>query len=156
MKKLSMLGIIGGAAVLTAVPLSLEWSQNRMGLSVDRADARVGRPATAMSVAGVHRRAYRRAYRGAVYGAAGYGVGSYYGGYGYPSYSSSYAPQSYSNYGSYSGSYAPQSYSSSYAPQSYSNTYANYDAPWGYSNDYRRPQVGYRRAYGDSYSGRRY
>jgi hypothetical protein len=27
MKKLGMLGIIGGAAILTAVPLSLQWSQ---------------------------------------------------------------------------------------------------------------------------------
>ena len=27
MKKLSMIGIVGGAALLTAVPLSLQWSQ---------------------------------------------------------------------------------------------------------------------------------
>jgi len=27
MKKLSMIGIVGGAALLAAVPLSLQWSQ---------------------------------------------------------------------------------------------------------------------------------
>jgi hypothetical protein len=31
-------------------------------ISVDTAEARIGRPATPMSVAGVHRRAHRRAY----------------------------------------------------------------------------------------------
>jgi hypothetical protein len=99
MKKLTVLGIIGGAALLTAVPLSLQWSQTNVALSLDSADARVGRPLTPLSVAGVHRRAYRRTARSAVYAgaaAAGYGV---YSGYRYPSYYSSYAPQSY--YGGY-------------------------------------------------------
>jgi hypothetical protein len=63
MKKLSMLGIIVGAALLTATPFSLQWSQKNVALSLDRADARVGQPLTAGSVAGVHRRAARRAYR---------------------------------------------------------------------------------------------
>jgi hypothetical protein len=63
MKRLSMLGIIIGAALLSAAPFSLQWSQKNVALSLDSADARVGRPLTATSVAGVHRRAYRRAYR---------------------------------------------------------------------------------------------
>ena len=64
MKKLSILGIVFGAALLTAVPLSIQWSPEKsVAVSVDRADARVGRPLTATSVAGVHRRAARRAYR---------------------------------------------------------------------------------------------
>jgi hypothetical protein len=64
MKKLSILGIVVGAALLTATPFSLQWShESNVALSLDRADARVGRPLTATSVAGVHRRAYRRAYR---------------------------------------------------------------------------------------------
>src|SRR5262249_5155478 len=63
MKKLSMLAIIVGAGLLTATPFSLQWSQKNVALSLDSADARVGRPLTATSVAGVHRRAYRRAYR---------------------------------------------------------------------------------------------
>ena len=41
MKKLSMLGIIGVAALLTATPLSLQWSQKKVALSVDRADAQI-------------------------------------------------------------------------------------------------------------------
>jgi hypothetical protein len=67
---------IVGAALLTAAPFSLQWPQKAVTLSLDSADARIGRPLTPFSVAGVHRRAYRRA----VYGAAAYGVGSYYGG----------------------------------------------------------------------------
>jgi hypothetical protein len=68
MRKLSILGIIVGAALLTAAPLSVQWSpQKSVAVSVDRADARVGRPATATSVAGVHRRATRRAYRRSYY-----------------------------------------------------------------------------------------
>jgi hypothetical protein len=139
MKKLSMLGIIGGAALLTAAPFSLQWSQKNVALSLDSADARIGRPLTATSIAGVHRRAYRRAYRSAVYaGAAGYGYGAY-SGYGYPAYSGYYAPQSYSSY------YAPYSSSySNYAPYSYgySAPYLGYSAPYvGYS-----PYFGYTRA----------
>ena len=62
------------------------------GAILDSADARIGRPLTPLSVAGVHRRAYRRAHRSAVYGgAAAYGVGSYYG-YGYPASSGSTTP----------------------------------------------------------------
>src|SRR5262249_1443428 len=83
MKKLGMLGIIGGAAILTAVPLSLQWSQKNVALSLASAEAQE-RPLTATSVAGVSRRAYRRAYRSAAYAsAAGYGSGSY-SGYGCP------------------------------------------------------------------------
>jgi hypothetical protein len=67
MKKFSILGIIAGAALLTATPLSLQWSQNHVTLSLDSADARVGRPLTATSVAGVNRRVHRRAYRRGYY-----------------------------------------------------------------------------------------
>ena len=88
MKKLRVFGIIGGAALLAAAPFSLQWSQNTVTLSLDSADARIGRPLTPLSVAGVQRRSYRRAVRSTVYagaaGAVGYGVGAYYGGYGYP------------------------------------------------------------------------
>ena len=66
MKKGTILGTIVGAALLAAAPFSLQWSQKTVTLSLDSADARIGRPRTPLSVAGVHRRAYRRA----VYGAA--------------------------------------------------------------------------------------
>src|SRR5215510_1031671 len=66
MKKLAILGIIGGAAMLTAAPVSLQWSQKSVALSLASAEAREGRPLT-------HPRAHRRAYRSAAYAsAAGY------------------------------------------------------------------------------------
>ena len=67
MRKPSMLGIIVGAALLSAAPFSLQWSQKNVALSLDSADARVGRPLTATSVAGVNRRVHRRAYRRGYY-----------------------------------------------------------------------------------------
>src|SRR5262249_35580238 len=91
MKKLGMLGIIAGAAILTAAPLSLQWSQKNVALSLASAEAQ-DRPLTATSVAGVSRRAYRRAYRSAAYGrAAGYGSGLD-SGYGCPAYSNYWIP----------------------------------------------------------------
>ena len=65
MKKMSVIGVLIGAAILCAAPISLHQSQDKsLSLSVDSADARVGRPATPGSVAGVHRRAVRRCARG--------------------------------------------------------------------------------------------
>ena len=64
MKKLGMLGTIGGAALLTVAPFSLQWSQDEVSLSLNRAT----------SIAGVHRRVYRRTYRRAAYPAEYYGI----------------------------------------------------------------------------------
>src|SRR6516225_6034655 len=94
---------------------------------VTQAEARIGRPGTALSVAGVARRHYRRAaVAGAIAGgalAAGYGYGygyrtgyPYYG--GYTSYSSPYYGSSYG----YGYSYPSYGYSS----YSYPYTYASY------------------------------
>ena len=121
MKMLSMLGTIAGAALLTATPLSLQWSQRNVALSLDTADARIGRPLTATSVAGVSRRVHRRAYRRAVYGTAVVGLG----GYGYYRYSSP----------TYSGYSAPSYYG-------YSAPYYGYSAPFYYSY-YPRPFFGF-------------
>ena len=61
MKKISVIGAtLVGAAVLCAAPISLHQS---LSLSVDKAQARVGRPLTPGSVAGVHRRHHRRCAR---------------------------------------------------------------------------------------------
>ena len=66
MKKLSVLGVVLCASVACAAPVSIHWSPaNTLSLSLDKADARVGRPLTPMSVAGVNRRVHRRAYYGA-------------------------------------------------------------------------------------------
>jgi len=42
MKKVTILGTIVGAALLTAAPFSLQWSQKTVTLSLDSADARIG------------------------------------------------------------------------------------------------------------------
>jgi hypothetical protein len=77
MKKLGIVGVtVVVAAMLSAVPLSLKSSSGKaLWLSFDSASARVGRPLTPVSVAGVHRRVHRRAYYGAAAaGAAAAGV----------------------------------------------------------------------------------
>jgi len=108
MTKLGVLGTIAGAAILTAVPLSLQWSHTNVGLSLASAEAQE-RPLTATSVAGVSRRAYRRAYRSAAYASvAGYGSG-FYSGNGCPTYSSYWVPYGTSSsapYGIHASSYA--------------------------------------------------
>jgi hypothetical protein len=94
-KKLGMLGIIGGAALLTAAPFSLQWSKDEAALALTVVDAK------ADGVARVHRRVYRRTYRRAACvaapaGLAGYGYGPFYpytGSY----YSAYYAPKPYWN-----------------------------------------------------------
>jgi hypothetical protein len=96
MKKIAMLGIIGGAAILTAAPLSLQWSQKNVVLSLDSAKAQEGRPLT-------HRRAHRRAaYGTAVAGSRGYGYSSP----GYSNYWVPYGTSYAAPYGIYSSSYA--------------------------------------------------
>ena len=78
MKRSSALGIIAATALCCAAPFSLHWSPaNTPTLSVDTADARVGRPLTPGSVAGVNRRVNRRAYYGAAAGAAAAGAAAY-------------------------------------------------------------------------------
>jgi len=87
MKALSFVGIVAGAALSTATPVSLQWAPQGIALSVDHADAQTG--------AVVQRRVYRRAYRQPYYPYAGYwGYTAYPPVYGYglfpyryPSYS---------------------------------------------------------------------
>jgi hypothetical protein len=116
MKKLGMLGIIGGAALLTVAPFSLQWSQDEVFLSLNSVNAQTEEqePITATRIAGVRRKVHRRTYRHAAYAVtaaavAGYGYGSYYG-YSSPYYSSYYAPQPYSSY------YRPVSVRTTYYP----------------------------------------
>lgn len=81
MKKTIIITAIG-AALLCVTPLSLQHSTGKgLALTLDSAQARIGRPLTPVSVAGAHRRYHRRAaYGAAAYGAAAYG---YYGHTGY-------------------------------------------------------------------------
>jgi hypothetical protein len=81
MKKLNTLGVVVGATLLCAAPVSLHLSPaTTLGLSLDAAQARVGRPLTPMSVAGVNRRMNRRAYA----------YGAYHGAYHQPYYNYNY------------------------------------------------------------------
>ena len=73
MKKMSIIGVLMGAAIVCAAPISLHQSQDKgLSLALDTADARVGRPLTPGSVAGVYRRVERRAYRHCAYGVTCY------------------------------------------------------------------------------------
>jgi hypothetical protein len=121
MKKLATLcAVVVGAAVLSAAPFSLRFSPERtVSLSLDTAAARIGRPWTPFSIAGVHRRAIRRAYYG------GYGYGTYASpwtpyGYGYGAYT---RPSAYSSYGYGYGAYSP---TSPWAARSYGYVYGMY------------------------------
>ena len=111
------------------------WTTTSPASFTTQAEARIGRPLTPFSVAGVARRTTRRAVAaGAIAGGAylGYGYGS---GYGYPSYGSSYG----SGYGypfynpSYGGgvgygypSYGGTSYGNVYGYPSYGSSYGYY------------------------------
>jgi hypothetical protein len=74
MKQMSLTTIaIGASTFACAALLSFNWSEQRgVSLSVESAQARVGRPLTPVSVAGVARRQTRRA----VYGAGVVGAGA--------------------------------------------------------------------------------
>jgi hypothetical protein len=102
MKQVSLrkIAIAASAFACTAL-LSFGWSeQGGVSLSVESAQARVGRPLTPMSVAGVARRQTRRAVYGAgVVGAGAVAAGAYYGGGGpYAYYQSEYANDTGSGY----------------------------------------------------------
>jgi hypothetical protein len=101
MKKLGMLGIIGGAALLTVAPFSLQWSQDEVSLSLNSVNARIGRPLTATSIACVHRRVYRRTYRRGAYAAAAAGVAGYGYYWPYPPPRESYYLPPFANVSSY-------------------------------------------------------
>jgi hypothetical protein len=97
MKKLSVIAAtLVGAAMLFAAPISLHQSQDKgLTLSVDKAQARIGRPLTPGSIAGVHRRHDRRAYRRGNYGAHGYAYRGYHRPYAYQGYRRGYVGVAY-------------------------------------------------------------
>ena len=103
MKPIAKAAIATSAAVCATL-FSFNWSEQRgVSLSIESAQARVGRPLTPVSVAGVARRQNRRAAYGygvagaAAVGAAAVGTATvvasspYYGGWGSNTWSNSYA-----------------------------------------------------------------
>src|SRR6516164_9518954 len=119
---------IATSALACATLLSFSWSEQRgVSLAVESAQARIGRPLTPMSFAGVARRQYRRGAYGYGAGVVGaglaagaigaaavaatspygyYGGGPYYGGYGTDGYYGTYGGYP----GGYYGGYANRSY----------------------------------------------
>lgn len=65
---------LAAAAGIMCMLISDNWSSIQQSNLITKADARVGRPATATSVAGVARRTTRRTVRRGAY----YGTGAYY------------------------------------------------------------------------------
>jgi hypothetical protein len=59
-KTLLIGAMVIGAAALSVTPVSIKWMQKSVTLSQDKAVAAVGKPLSAGSVAGVHRRQERR------------------------------------------------------------------------------------------------
>jgi hypothetical protein len=110
-------------------------------LSLDGAEARIGRPLTATSIAGVDRRVHRRAYRRAPYASAGvgaYGHGSYsLADCGYIPYGTSYVAPCGIYSSSYAAAYERLQAAATAAPSSYS--YAAPYSHYGPSSYYRRP-----------------
>jgi hypothetical protein len=90
MKKLSIVSTIVGATLLCAAPISFHWSPAKSFVSLDAAQARIGRPLTPLSVAGVNRRMNRRAYYGGYGGYYGYHRPYYAYGYHRPYYAYGY------------------------------------------------------------------
>jgi hypothetical protein len=88
MKKLSTLGMIIGASLLWATPVSLHWSPTKaLQLSVDGAQAQIGRDRPYYGYGGYHRPYYAYAgYRRPYYAYAGYRPYYGYGGYHRPYY----------------------------------------------------------------------
>ena len=110
MRKFRMLGIIGGAALLAAVPFSLQWSQVGPAvplLTLSQANAQYYGPYR-RHVRRVYRRAYRRAYYGYPYSYGGYSPYSYggYSPYSYGGYGVGYGGYGV-GYGGYGGYYRP-------------------------------------------------
>ncbi len=61
MKLLGVRGVVVAATLFSAVPFSPQWSpEEGLSVSLDRAYAIVGRPATPRSVPGIARRTTRR------------------------------------------------------------------------------------------------
>jgi hypothetical protein len=144
MKKL----LITTALLFTALPFTFDG----VTPTVSKADARIGRPLTPLSVAGVHRRAVRRTFgvganlgyhpvaRAAAVGAvaagaaatgAGYYGAGYDGGYGYGNSAPSYAANGWGYDAGYDGDYGygDGTYGYGYAATDYAAPAYGYGAP---------------------------
>jgi hypothetical protein len=141
---------LGKIAIATATfactaLLSFGWSEQRgVSLSIESAQARVGRPLTPVSVAGVARRQYRRGAYGYGYGAGVVGAGLAAGAIGTAAVAAATSPWGYyGNNGSGGGYYSASTWGDHecHPSQTYAcNPYAAKDwgNGWGY---YGRPRI---------------
>ena len=116
---------------------------------ISQADARIGRPGTPLSVAGVARRHYRRAAVGAGVVGAGLAAGAYYGGYGTGGYYGTYGGYPSGYYGGYAAGGYPGGYYGAYGgyPSGYYGAYAAGGYPGGYYGGYANNGVYANRSY---------
>jgi hypothetical protein len=117
---------------------------------ISQADARIGRPGTPLSVAGVARRHYRRAAVGAGVVGAGLAAGAYYGGYGTGGYYGTYGGYPGGYYGGYAAGGYPGGYYGAYSAGGYPGGYGAYAAggyPGGYYGGYANNGVYANRSY---------
>ena len=123
---------------------------------ISQADARIGRPGTPLSVAGVARRHYRRAAVGAGVVGAGLAAGAYYGGYGTSGYYGTYGGYPSGYYGGYAAGGYPGGYYGAYGgyPSGYYGAYAAGGYPSGYYGAYAAG--GYPSGYYGGYANRSY
>jgi hypothetical protein len=154
---------IATSTAACAVLFSFSWSEQRgVSLSVESAQARVGRPLTPMSVAGVARRQHRRAAYGYGAGVVGAGLAAGYGYYG----GSPYVGTGRGNYGGYGtsgyrGTYGayPAGYYGGYAHRSYvtgrPTLFPRYYGGYGTSG-YRGSYAAYPAGYYGGYANRSY
>ncbi len=165
---------IATSTVACAALLSFSWSeQHGVSLAVESAQARIGRPFTPVSVAGVARRQYRRAAYGYGAGVVGAGLAAgaigaaavaasspygYYGGGPYVGtdwgYNSGYPGSYYGGYpgGYYGGGYANRSYVTG-RPTLFPRYYGGYGTGGNYDAYAAGYPVGY---YGGGYANRSY
>ena len=125
--------------------LSFGWSEQRgVSLSIESAQARVGRPLTPVSVAGVARRQYRRGAYGYGYGAGVVGAGVAAGAIGTAAVAAATSPWGYYGNNGWGGSYYAASTWGDHechpSPTYACNPYGakNWGNGWGY---YGRPRI---------------
>ena len=127
-------GIVGGSGFLVSDNV---WTATSPSLGfVTQAEARLGRPGTPLSVAGVARRHYRGAVvagavaTGALAAGYGYGYGTGYPYSGYASYGYPYSSYSFPYYGTYNYQSYGSPYYGTYGYQSYSYPYSYATYGW--------------------------
>ncbi|SHN80504.1 hypothetical protein SAMN05444170_4378 [Bradyrhizobium erythrophlei] len=124
---------IATTTLTCATLFSFGWSEQRgVSLSIESAQARIGRPLTPVSVAGVARRNYRRAAYG--YGAGVVGAGVATAAIGAAAVAAT-TPGGYYRSGYYrSGAYAPAAYYGQ--PSGYADSYAYANTGSGWAGGY--------------------